>query len=131
MKELIDTLKKEHRVILEHLAAIKHQGAHTMEGRTQLVEARNQLLAHLDREDRDLYPKLEEIAQRDPQLKEMLDQFEEEMKAITVYCNRFFTKYSSDGGGIEFFREFDIFYNSLQDRIRKEEEILFVKCNKE
>ncbi len=77
MKDLIDALKKEHQEILKNLAAVKHLGQHTMEGRTQLIESRNQLLAHLEREDRDLYPKLEEMAQQDPQLKEMLDSFEE------------------------------------------------------
>ncbi len=59
----------------------------------------------------------------------MLDLFEDELKGITAFSIKFFRKYSIGGGGVEFFRDFDRFYNSLRDRIQKEESLLFEKYN--
>lgn len=129
MSDFIDELKNEHQSILKRLMNVKRLGQHTMEGRSELNRAKKELLMHLEKEDEQLYPALEERAEGDRELKEMLDPFEDEMKEITAFSIKFFKKYSIGGGGIEFFRDFDRLFNLLRDRIQKEESLLFEKYN--
>ncbi|MCP5104694.1 MAG: hemerythrin domain-containing protein [bacterium] len=125
MSQFIEELGKEHDFIIEQLAAVKRMGVHTMEGRSQLNKTKNELLKHLKREDEGLYPSIRRAAGKNEKLKSVADTFEDEMKEISVFCIEFFKKYSIGGGGIEFFRDCDKLYRSLESRIQKEEEILF------
>ena len=73
MAGFIEELKEEHRVILHHFENIQRMGVHTMEGRNELTDARDYLLAHLEKEDTRLYPALRLMAPKHPSLKEILD----------------------------------------------------------
>ena len=114
MLEFIEELKKEHRSIKNRLLKVKHLGVHTMEGRNALMETKQLLTMHLEKEDREL-------------LKQLLGPFHDEMKKISEFCSEFFAKYAVGGGGIEFFRDFAELYRLLESRIQKEETILFAE----
>lgn len=121
----IDQLTQEHTAILAHLQEVKRQGIHTMEGRNALMAAKDLLCQHLKNEDEKLYPYLKQKSKNDPKIKKMIAEFVEEMKKATQFCQAFFNKYAISGGGIEFFRDFEKLYELLQNRIRKEEAILY------
>lgn len=127
MFEFIEELKKEHKSIINRLLKVKHLGVHTMEGRNALMETKKLLTMHLEKEDKELYPAFRQAAERDRNLKQLLDPFEDEMKKISEFCIEFFDKYTIGGGGIEFFRDFDKLYRLLENRIQKEETILFAE----
>jgi iron-sulfur cluster repair protein YtfE (RIC family) len=131
MLKLLDVLKEEHEVILENLLAVKRYGVHTMEGRNQLMTAKRLLLDHLEKEDHHLYPELNKAAESDLELRERLDKYEQEMSDITEYCIHFFEKYSVGGGGIEFLMDFEKLKKALENRIQKEEKILYVRFERE
>jgi hypothetical protein len=124
-KSFLDQLKQEHTQILAHLQAVKKQGIHTMEGRNALMAAKDLLCQHLKNEDEKLYPELKKAAKNSLKLKKMITEFIEDMKKATQFCQAFFKKYAISGGGIEFFRDFEKLYELLQNRIRKEEAILY------
>ena len=127
MGKFIEELKEEHISIINRLLKIKQLGVHTMEGRNELMETKKVLLMHLEKEDTILYPALQKVAEGDQSLKRFLDTFEEEMKKISQFCIEFFTKYAVGGGGIEFLRDFARLRSSLEERIQKEESILYEK----
>lgn len=125
MSGLVNDFKKEHEAILFNFREVKRLGVHTMEGRDKLMSARRELLEHLNKEDEYFYPGLKEAGQSDPELKEILKGLDREMKEITDYCTGFYEKYELNGGGIEFFRDFDKFQKVLENRIKKEEDLLY------
>ena len=125
--KFIEELKEEHQSIIDRLLKVKRLGVHTMEGRSELIEIKEILLMHLQKEDDRLYPALREVAGKDKNIKHFLDTFEGEMKKISAFSIAFFNKYSVDGGGIEFLRDFDKLRTSLEDRIQREESMLYEK----
>jgi hypothetical protein len=127
MSNLIEDFRNEHEDILNHLRDVKRMGVHTMEGRNQLMSARRELLEHLGKEDDFLYPALRRAAEIDPELAHMLENLDREMQEITAYCIKFFNKYEINGGGIDFFRDFDKLETALEARIEKEEKLLYEK----
>jgi len=124
---LIEDLKKDHQELNELIRNIKKLGVHTMEGRNILCDAKEKLLDHLKKEDDQLYPILNKNAENNPDLKKLIDTFEQEMTSITSYAEKFFRKYSIEGGGIDFLENYKTLQSSLANRIEKEEQILFNK----
>jgi len=127
MSAIIEDLKKEHEAILNQLLEVKRYGVHTTEGRHQLMIAKEKLLKHMEDEDSQMYPHLDEAAKYDTELAELLGAFYREMNEITGYCFEFFEKYSEGGSGIEFLRDFDNLQMTLNGRIKKEEFLLYSK----
>ncbi len=125
MAALIEEFEEEHRQIIDRLLESKRLGVHSMEGRNTLCRMQELLLTHLEKEDKNLYPALREHRERNPELRKMLDLFEEELTGITAFCSEFFEKYVTGGGGIDFFRDCDKLYKALENRIQKEEDLLF------
>jgi hypothetical protein len=126
MAALLDQFKKEHEITNNLITKIKRLGVHTREGRDQLIEAKDQLLGHLKKDVEVLYPKLRKTAELNPNFKGTFEDFENEMKEISEFCTAFFKKYSLDGGGIEFFRDFEKLKNTLESRMHEEESLLSI-----
>lgn len=126
MATLLDQVKKEHEKTNNLIAKIKRLGVHTREGRDQLIEAKDQLLGDLKKEVEVLYPEIRKTAEENPNFKGTFEEFEKEMKEISEYCATFFKKYSSGGGGIEFFRDFEKLKDTLESRMHEEESLLSV-----
>ncbi len=126
MAALLEQVKKEHEITNNLIAKIKRLGVHTREGRDQLIEAKDQLLNHLKKDVEMLYPELRKTVEENPNFKGTFEEFEKEMKEISEFCAAFFRKYSSGGGGIEFFRDFEKLKNTLESRMHEEESLLSV-----
>lgn len=83
MAKLIEELKKEHAVIVEGIEQIRESGISSKEGQQWLLNAKQSLLAHLKKEDDELYPVLNKAAEKDPSLKQTLEFFAKDMAGVS------------------------------------------------
>ena len=127
MSKLVEELRKEHAVIAETLNKVKSLGFTLKEGQNTLLAAKSGFLAHLKKEDEQLYPVLKNAAESDANLKRSLDAFAKDMNEISKAALEFFDKYSTGGSGMEFAKDFGKVFATLSQRIRKEENILYQK----
>jgi len=127
MSQLISELKKEHVVIAETLNKVKQIGITSAEGQNTLLAAKKGLVAHLKKEDDQLYAFLNKKAESDASLKRTLDAFVMDMEGITKAALEFFEKYSKGGSGLEFAKDFGRLYAVLSQRIYKEENVVYKK----
>ena len=125
MSNLVEELKSDHAVIAETLNKVKNLGITSEEGQNILLAAKNGLLAHLRKEDEQLYPVLNNAAESNAALKQTLDMFAKDMEVISKAALDFFDKYSTGGSGVEFAKDFGRLFATLSQRISKEENILY------
>lgn len=130
MSGLIDELKHEHIVITTALGKAWDLGVNTAEGKELLFSTKNLLLAHLKKEDIELYPPLREAAKKSSELKESLDSYIEEMQEISKAALAFFEKYESGGDEADFSKDYRDLYKVLTVRILNEEAVLYRKFEK-
>ncbi len=127
MSRLTQELTDEHEAIITKLNDIKRAGISSVDGQKKLQMIKFSLLAHLQKEDTLLYPRLEKEAKSNDSLQRTLDMFASDMEAITHIAMNFFDKYSSGGSGEQFAREFGQLFATLSIRIKKEEKIIYAK----
>ena len=126
MSKLVEELKKDHGLIVDVLKEVKDLGIGSKQGRDKLLLAKNGLLAHLKKEDEQLYAVLKRAAENDPSLKRTLDVFAQDMGEISKFALNFFDKYSkSESSSLDFAKDFGNLFATLGARIRKEENILY------
>lgn len=125
MSQLIVELKKEHAAIANILGEASRLGITSKEGQLKLMDAKKGLLAHLKKEDDQLYPALKRAAQNDKNLGQTLDVYAKDMEGISKAAITFFTKYAQGGSGIEFAKDIGGLFSTLKSRIRKEEDVLY------
>ena len=135
--DLIQQLKQEHIEIGHSLESIKEGVAEGKPGDTDLVdslrELKNVLVAHLDLEDKMLYPAL--ANSNDAEAKKLGEQFSEEMLGISKTVMAFFGKYMSASisdllESSEFRKELDAIIKAITKRVDAEEKILFPAYDK-
>ena len=73
MDRLISEFKRDHVVVMDTLNVVKRHGLSSKEGKEGLKSVRDTLLAHLKKEDAQLYPVLRKAAEKDENLKQALD----------------------------------------------------------
>ncbi len=127
MSNLVDELKKEHTIIVDALNQVKKLGFTSEEGQKTLFAAKNGLLAHLKKEDDQLYPVLHKAAENNDALQQTLNIFAKDMEGISKAALEFFDKYSTGGAGLEFAKDFGKLIAVLANRIGKEEQTLYKK----
>jgi hemerythrin superfamily protein len=127
MNKLIEALKAEHRTIVEILNKVKMLGVTSVEGQNTLLAAKTGLLAHLKKEDDQIYPVLHEAAKNNDELRKTLELFANDMEIISKCAMDFFTTYATGGSGMEFAKDFGRLYAALSQRISKEEKYIYVK----
>lgn len=127
---LIEQLKNEHALLADVLNKVRDMGIVTKEGHDLLVEAKQGLLNHLALEDRELYPVLRKGAEKSPALAHTMEVFARDMEGITAVALGFFSKYEASGSGLEFAKDIGRLLGALQNRIAKEETILFEEYRK-
>ncbi len=125
MSALIEELKKDHSEIVATLNEVKKLGILSKEGQTKLLSVKESLLAHLRKEDGQLYPALKKGAEHNKDLKNTLDLFAMDMENVSRVVQEFFDKYYEGALGEEFAREFEKLFESINSRIRHEEEALY------
>ena len=119
-----------HFSISVDICAVNRLGISTNEGKSKLLAAKQGLLAHLKKEDDQLYPVLNEAAEQDPDLRRTLDTFAKDMKVVSGGALEFFAKYAGGGSGLEFARDFGRLYAVLGSRVRREESVLYAEYDK-
>lgn len=127
---LIDEFKKDHVELVSTLNKVKELGITTKEGQARLLVAKEGLLAHLKKEDAQLYPFLKKEAESDSGLKNLLDTFAKDMDNISKSALDFFAKYANGGSTVEFAKDFGTLTASLSKRIRQEENLLYPEYTK-
>ncbi|MDT8317125.1 MAG: hemerythrin domain-containing protein [bacterium] len=130
MSDLIDRLKKEHRILVEALDSMTGLGVTSKDGQAKLYSAKEALLAHLNLEDKELYPVLRKAAESDDAVRRTLDVFAKDMEEISKTALSFFAKYSEGGESLEFAKELGRLVGALKNRIGREEDVLYAQYEK-
>lgn len=130
MAKLTEELIAQHKDITAKLNKVRELGIGSQEGQRELILAKGILLAHLQKEDKELYPVLKEAAKTDDNLKRTMELFAKDMETISTAALEFFAKYSNGGSGIEFSKDFGRLFITLGGRISKEETILYKAYDK-
>jgi hypothetical protein len=125
MAVLVETLKKQHTAIIETLAKAKTSGLVTAEGYQHLSVAKNTLISHLQKEDQELYPRLKQLAETDPNLHSTLDLFARDMERVTALAIQFFDKYDKVSTNNDFIQDVGTLIALLNFRISREETLLY------
>ena len=127
MARLIDELKRDHVAIEGMLARVKDTSITNKEAHKILIAAQASLLAHLKKEDAQLYPVLNKAALSDATLKRTLDFYAKDMEEITQNAIAFFDKYSPEDAviDIEFAKAFGRLFSTISKRLRNEESSLY------
>ncbi len=129
MSDLIEELKNEHRIILDILNEVKELGISSIRGQQKLLSARDLLVAHMNKEDEQYYPAFRKAAEKNHDLKMMLDYFIQDMEVVSKKAMHVFNKYAQGGDESDFAGDVKILYMTLKDRIHTEEQVLFKKFN--
>jgi len=130
MSALIKEFKKEHSVIMAILNEVKKLGIHSEEGRSKLISAKEHLLEHLHKENKQLYPVLKKEAEHNKKLQNELDIFAIDPDYLTRVVVEFFDDYSGGAIDKDFQINFESLYAALNARIRNEEEALYREYEK-
>ena len=132
MTRLIDELKKDHAAIEGMLARVKDSSITSKEAHSILIAAQASLLAHLNKEDAQLYPVLHQAALSDVALKRTVDFYAKDMDEITRNAVAFFDKYSPADAtiDIEFAKAFGRLFATISKRLRNEENSLYREYEK-
>jgi len=125
MAKLIEELKGDHVIIMSGFENIRDKGVSSEEGQRRFSDVRQNLLAHLKKEDEQLYPALNKAAENDPALKKTVEFFARDMIEISKFAMDFFDKYSKGGSGMGFATDFGKLFASFKSRVRREEDILY------
>ncbi len=130
MSALIEEFKREHSEIVAILNKAKELGLLSKEGQVTLMSIKANLLEHLWNENERLYPILWKAAERDKDLKELLDLFAIEMEGVSEVAQQFFNKFYEGTLDKNFPHKFEEFFTAISKRIKNEEEILFDEYEK-
>ena len=130
MSDLVDKLKKEHKILVEALDSMTALGVTSKDGQEKLYSAKEALLAHLSLEDKDLYPVLRRAADSDDAVKRTLEVFAKDMEEISNTALSFFAKYAQGGDSLEFAKELGRLMGALKNRIGREEDVLYAQYDK-
>jgi iron-sulfur cluster repair protein YtfE (RIC family) len=122
---LIEELKKNHSEIVATLNEVKKLGILSKEGQAKLLSVKESLLAHLNKEDQQLYPVLIKKAEQIKHLNTALDLCAIDMENVSRVVQEFFNKYSRGVSGKELQKEFENLCEALDKRVRNEEAILY------
>ena len=127
MSKLIEELKREHAVIVDGLTQLMNKAISSKEGQQLLLNVKQSLLAHLKKEDGQLYPVLNKAAEKDSALNQTLDYFAKDMTEISETALAFFDKYSRVGADMGFPADFGRLFAALKIRIHREVDVLYAK----
>ena len=129
MLATLEAFKLEHSEIIDTLNKIKKSGINSKEGREALLSAKASILKHLEREDKDFYSKIRELAKHNKDIQRLLKEFDDDMEHITFYTLGFFDG-NSLSNSIEMNVAMEKFIEVLKRRILREDNILFPEFEK-
>ena len=128
---IVETLTREHREILELVNAFKKgKGFEDAAWREKLFAAKKLFIHHLEQEDTVLYPALREAGKADAELGEIVNRYISEMERISTKVISFLDRYAVEQGGPSFSMDYAELVSLLEKRISSEEQVLFVRYRK-
>ena len=130
IQQLIEELKLDHAQLSDLFRKIVHLGITSEEGRKTLHDAKATLLAHLKKEDDELYPVLWKTAKDNQNLKLKLESLANDLGNVTRTISAFFEKYADGEHETDFKTDFQKIYLVLSKRINSEERELFPEYDK-
>ena len=126
MSQLVSQLKNEHKELAILLTNVQKLGVNSPESMDLLKKAKNLLLAHLTKEDNELYPKLKRASETDEDIKRKLSYLSKDMEEITKFVLTFFEKVENKKyAQLEFGQDFGKLITVLSNRINREESQLY------
>ncbi len=130
--QLVQELQREHAFIVGKLDEVKRHGVHTKVGLDALISAKRALLAHLKKEDAQLYPALAEAAKSDTELQTLLQMMGQDMQQVTRTALDFFAKYEKGAAenDLGLARDFGALRARLGLRIQAEESTLYAQFDR-
>ena len=129
MLKLIEEFKKEHSFIIDTLNRSRKLGIGTEESQNAILSVKDIILDHIKMEDEEFYPVLRETAKSNQKLKNLLAEFDKDMKEISRYFIEFFDNNSVITGS-DLAMELENFTAILERRILREETFLFAEFEK-
>ena len=127
MSALIEELRREHSEILAILSEVEGLGILSKEGQSKIMSVKTILLEHLKKEDVKFYPALYKVVEHNNNLKNTLDLFAMDMENVSRIALEYFDKYSRGVLGKELQDEFESLIVALRNRIKNEEDILYLE----
>jgi hypothetical protein len=127
MSSLVEELITEHKIILAILDEVKSLGISSKFGQQKFLSARDLLISHMNKEDKQYYPAFRRAAENNKDLKIILDYFLKDMEIVSARAMHLFNKYAQGGDESDFAGDLKLLYMTLKDRIHTEEVTLFKK----
>jgi hypothetical protein len=125
--ELIKELNAEHSILTGLLNDVAVRGILDDDTRRLLLRLRDALVAHLGKEDRELYPALRQAAETNESLRNTLLVMGTEMEELSTLALNSIDSWLSGRGREGFAASFGSFRKILAERIAKEERNLYAK----
>jgi hemerythrin-like domain-containing protein len=130
VSSLIETLTKQHKIVLELAAELEGalEATDVARANALLTQLREALLAHLELEDRQLYPELERAAStlESPSMQEVARGFSSNMARISEALIAFLRRYEGKAWDVaRFWSDWRAIADVLKARIRAEEQTLY------
>ena len=118
---LVQNLQTEHASIVNLLDDVRKLGIASPEAKSKLFKAKTLIISHLQKEDAQLYPKL----QQNPETATIAKMFSSEMAELSKAVIAFFEKYEGTESDMDFARDVGRIVGTLKLRISKEESQLY------
>ena len=124
MADIVKQLKSEHAHIVNAFKEIRDMGSLSKAALIRLLKARDLLISHIEREDKELYPALRKVAEQDPKVKATLDKLEREMVIVSRVVSQFFNTCKKEGHSLALEGSVPLLCTTVLNRIEKEERLL-------
>lgn len=125
--DVIRELNADHARLASTLGVLSGRPELDAEAVLLLKDVRAQLSAHLEREDRKLYPEMRAAAEKNESLREMLKVMGLEMNEISAKAVALIDGWIAGKGAGRFAEDFAFLHALLKDRIQREENKLYAK----
>ena len=121
---MIKALKIEHSAIIDNLEETKRLGVYSKEGQDVLFSIQINILSHLEKEDKELYPVLKDAVKSERKVNNTLNLFDENISAVSNTVIHFFENYATKAEN-QLAMETEWLIEALTWRIQREESLIF------
>lgn len=129
MSDLIKELKEEHNTLKTLLSEV-YNYISSKEKKIEFVKKLKAIVvAHIEKEDKELYPFLKKAAEKDANLKIKLELFAKDWEGISEFANYYIEKYSEGNFDQKFAGDTAKLLSTLRQRMMKEEISLYSEYN--
>lgn len=129
MSNIIQELVEEHNALKELLSSV-YNYISSKEKKIEFVKKLADIVvAHIEKEDKELYSFLRKEAEKDTNLKTKLELFAKDWEGISEFTNYYIGKYSEGQFTSEFAADTAKLLSTLRQRMMKEEISLYSEYN--